>query len=580
MLKKLSEMVSNAFVQCGYDASVGTVIVSDRPDLCQFQCNGAFIAAKKAKKAPMSIAVDAADILRQNPAIQSAEAVAPGFINIKVTDAFILELMNQLAGDAFYGIPQRKEAILIDYGGANVAKPLHIGHLRAAIIGESLKRIARAMGCKVIGDVHLGDWGLQIGLVMAELETRFPDWACFKDSFRLSDGFSQTVSIDELCEIYPCASEKSKRDEVFRGRAKDMTADLQSGREGYLALWKEIMRVSIEDLQSNYSKLNVFFDVWYGESDAEQYVPELMRSLSDQGLLRESDGALVVDVGEEGDKAAVPPIIIKKSDHSNMYSTTDLATLIGRQREFDPDAIWYVVDKRQSLHFTQVFRCARKAGLIRAALEHLGFGTMNGSDGKPYKTRDGGVMRLSDFVTAIIDAAGKKIAESGFVTAADQDDTAQKVAVAAIKFGDLNNHRLKDYIFDIDRFLAFEGKTGSYLIYTVTRINSILKRVPEAADRNTPHFSRVYSDIERDIFLHLLLTGQAFQTAFNERAPNFICDHAYRLASLFSTFYHDYHVSGETDMVKRDARIGMCVMVRSLLVKLLDVLGIQTVESM
>ncbi|MCL2023945.1 MAG: arginine--tRNA ligase, partial [Oscillospiraceae bacterium] len=380
-----------------------------------------------------------------------------------------------------------------------------------------------------------------------------------------------------LNEIYPFASKKSKEDEVFKVRAKDITGNLQGGHEGYLALWREIMRVSVEDLKANYSKLNVDFDLWYGESDAEKDVPELLEILGNQDLMYESDGAMIVDVAKEEDKAPVPPIIIKKSDNSNMYSTTDLATIIQRQRDFAPDRVWYVVDKRQELHFTQVFRCAKKANLTAAELEHLGFGTMNGSDGKPYKTRDGGVMRLSDFLETIISAAQEKMSESGFVSGDDKENIAQRVAVAAIKFGDLSNHRLRDYIFDIDKFLAFEGKTGTYLVYTVSRINSILKKL---GNNITPAFQKIYTDIEREILLNIILTGEVFNRAVNERAPNYICDNAYKLATLFSSFYHDNHIGKEQDEDKKDAWLSLCVLVRDMLCRQLDVLGIETVEHM
>ena len=578
VLLELSKIVSEAFKQCGYDSSLGVVSTSDRPDLCQFQCNGSFDGAKQYKKSPVIIAKEVAAILADNKVFESVEVIPPGFLNLIVTDDYILEKVNQIASDEHMGIAQCNETILLDYGGPNVAKPLHIGHIRAAIIGESLKRIARATGRKVIGDVHLGDWGLPIGLVIAELEVRYPHWKCFSVNFNPQTDKIEPLNVNDLSEIYPFASKKSKEDESFRGRAKDITADLQNGHPGYISLWKEIMRISINDLKANYQKLNVEFDLWYGESDAEKYVPDLLQSLKEHGVMYESEGALVVDVSEESDKAPMPPIIIKKSDNSNMYSTTDLATIIQRQRDYAPDRIWYVVDKRQELHFTQVFRCANKINLTTAKLEHLGFGTMNGSDGKPYKTRDGGVMRLSDFIETIIDAADKKMSESDFVSTADKKAIAQKVAVAAIKFGDLSNHRLRDYIFDIDKFLAFEGKTGTYLVYTVSRINSILKKL--SVKNESICFKHIYTDIEREIFLNIILTCETFQNAVNERAPNYICDNAYKLAALFSSFYHDNHIGNEQDEHKRNAWLAICVMVRNMLIKQLDVLGIETVESM
>ncbi len=583
IINDLTKCVSKAFEECGYDKSLGTVSVSDRLDLCQFQCNGAFAGAKQYKKAPFMIADEVAKKLSGNEIFKSVEMVKPGFINITLKDGEIFKKANEIAEDTNLGIPQaeKPETIVLDYGGANVAKPLHIGHLRSAIIGESLKRIARAMGNKVISDVHLGDWGLQIGLVIAELMVRNPDWICFSPDFDPDKHKVDPINVDDLNEIYPFASQKSKVDEAFKEKARAVTAELQSGHKGYIAVWKEIMRVSVKDLKENYGKLYVDFDLWYGESDADKYVDELLDVLNEKGIMHESDGAMVVDVEEETDKAAVPPVIIKKSDNSNIYATTDLATIIQRQKDFAPNRIWYVVDKRQELHFTQVFRCAKKAGIVPedTELAHLGIGTMNGKDGKPYKTRDGGVMRLSDLLNTVIEAAVEKMSDENFDSAQEKRETAEKVAIAAVKFGDLSNHILKDYIFDIDKFLSFEGKTGTYLIYTVTRINSILRNL--GVDDSQPiTFNGVYSDIERELLLNIILSGEAFKHALAERAPSAICDNAYRLASLFSTFYHDNHILGETDKDKQSTWISLCILVRRLLLKHLDVLGIKAVERM
>ena len=583
IINDLTKCVSKAFEECGYDKSLGTVSVSDRLDLCQFQCNGAFAGAKQYKKAPFMIADEVAKKLSGNEIFKSVEMVKPGFINITLKDGEIFKKANEIAEDTNLGIPQaeKPETIVLDYGGANVAKPLHIGHLRSAIIGESLKRIARAMGNKVISDVHLGDWGLQIGLVIAELMVRNPDWICFSPDFDPDKHKVDPINVDDLNEIYPFASQKSKVDEAFKEKARAVTAELQSGHKGYIAVWKEIMRVSVKDLKENYGKLYVDFDLWYGESDADKYVDELLDVLNEKGIMHESDGAMVVDVEEETDKAAVPPVIIKKSDNSNIYATTDLATIIQRQKDFAPNRIWYVVDKRQELHVTQVVRCAKKAGIVPedTELAHLGIGTMNGKDGKPYKTRDGGVMRLSDLLNTVIEAAVEKMSDENFDSAQEKRETAEKVAIAAVKFGDLSNHILKDYIFDIDKFLSFEGKTGTYLIYTVTRINSILRNL--GVDDSQPiTFNGVYSDIERELLLNIILSGEAFKHALAERAPSAICDNAYRLASLFSTFYHDNHILGETDKDKQSTWISLCILVRRLLLKHLDVLGIKAVERM
>ncbi len=576
---ELSDMVADAFEWCGYGRDWGQVSGSDRLDLCQFQCNGAFACAKRYHKAPLAIAEEVAAVLARNPLFARVDAAPPGFLNLTLSDAALLARLTELAEDPHLGIPQEPGGtILIDYGGPNVAKPLHIGHLRSAIIGESLKRLARAMGRTVLGDVHLGDWGLQIGLVIAELTDRYPDWRCFSPDFRPDEDGVPALTPELLAEVYPTASGRSKDDPAFKEKAQRATGELQQGRAGYLALWREILRVSVEDLKTNYRRLQVDFDLWYGESDAEPYVEPLLARLRERNLLRESEGALVVDVEEEGDKAPMPPVIVKKSDSSSIYATTDLATILQRERDFAPAEIWYVVDKRQSLHFTQVFRCAKKAGLVppSARLEHLGFGTMNGSDGKPYKTRDGGVMRLSEFLDTVTDAAFSKMGDSAFVSKEEGPETARRLGLAAVKFGDLVNHRTKDYVFDLDKFLAFEGKTGVYLLYTLTRIQSILNK---AGDPSGTCPSGIYTDVERELVLAMLLTGDAFSHAFAERAPNIVCENAYRIASVFSRFYHDNHILGETDPDRRASWL-LCRLTKRLLLLQLDVLGIEPVDSM
>ena len=578
----LTQIVSRAFEDCGYDPALGAVTVSDRMDLCQFQCNGAFAGAKLYKKAPFMIAEEVAEKLRGGELFKSADVVKPGFLNLTLSDEKLISLMNEISEDPNLGVPQaeKEETVIIDYGGPNVAKPLHIGHLRSAIIGEAIKRLARATGRKVYGDIHLGDWGLQIGLVIAELRERHPDWRCFAENFAEGESVPE-LDVDTLNEVYPFASKKSKEDPDFKAAAQAATGELQNGRPGYIALWKEIMRVSVADLKGSYARLSVDFDLWYGESDADKYEPELIKILTDKNLLVESEGAKVVEVAEEDDKAPMPPVIIKKSDNSSIYATTDLATIIQRRKDFDPDKIWYVVDKRQSLHFTQVFRCARKAGLVRedCELEFLGFGTMNGSDGHAYKTRDGGVMRLSDLLDSAEKAAAEKLSSSEFTESGRRSETARRVGVAAIKFGDLINHRGKDYIFDLDKFLSFEGKTGTYLLYSITRINSILKKV--GADENAPLTApEVYTDAERELMLAILLSGEAFKRGFEEKAPNYICESAYDLATAFSKFYHDNHIVNEEDETKRSAWIGLCALTKRVLLKHLDVLAIEPVESM
>lgn len=578
--KKLTEIVSDAFEKCGYERSLGVVTASDRLDLCQFQCNGAFAGAKLYKKAPFMLADDVAAVLKAEDIFSKVEVVKPGFLNLSLCDDYMLALTREIAEDKFCGIPQaeKPEKIVIDYGGPNVAKPLHIGHLRSAIIGESLKRLARACGNTVYSDVHLGDWGLQIGLVIAELNERNPSWKCFSEDFDPDKDSVPELNADLLSEVYPFASKKSKEDEAFKEKAHIATFDLQNGRAGYIALWKEILRVSIADLKGNYEKLGVDFDYWYGESDADKYIPELMKILEDKKLSYESNGALVVDVELESDKAPIPPVIVRKSDNSSIYATTDLATIIQREKDFAPDKIWYVVDKRQELHFTQVFRCARRAELVPESteLEFLGFGTMNGSDGKPYKTRDGGVMRLSDLIDTVTKTSLERLENSSFVSEDDRESYAAKLGMAAIKFGDLINHRSKDYIFDLDKFLSAEGKTGIYLLYTVSRINSIMKKNAGVK----PEFTGVYTDAERELMLKIIMSGNIWGYAMDEKAPNYVCENAYQLAVSFSRFYHENHIMDEQDEKKKSSWLALAELTRTLIVKHLDILGIETVENM
>lgn len=578
----LSQVVSEAFEKCDYDPTLGNVSVSDRMDLCQFQCNGAFAGAKLYKKAPFMIANEVKAVLEQNKIFSKVEVANPGFLNLTLTDTYLQSYLNDMINDLHCGIPQaeKSETIVLDYGGPNVAKPLHIGHLRSAIIGESIKRIAKATGHTVVGDVHLGDWGTPMGLVIAEYMERHPDWACFKPDFDPEKDELPELDANELNEIYPYASGKSKENEEFKAKAHEITAQLQKKHPGYYALWKKIVKASVADAKKSYDKLGVSFDYWYGESDADDYIDELVAKLTDTGLLHESDGAMVVDVEEETDKITMPPVIIKKADGSNIYATTDLATIIQRCRDFNPDKIWYITDKRQALHFTQVFRCAKKAGIVGDNVEfkHLGFGTMNGADGKPFKTRDGGVMRLSDLIQTATDGALAKLTDSEYVTG-DKQEYAQKIGVAAIKFGDLSNHPTKDYVFDLDKFLSFDGKTGTYLLYTVTRINSILKKAGlEYTD--VKNLSGVYTDVERELILTLILAGDSYERAFNDMNPAALCDCAYSVATVFSRFYHDNHILTEEDTEKRDSWLALSLVTRRVLTGLLDSLAIEYVENM
>ena len=564
----LSNIFMTAFSECGYDEALGQVVVSNRLDLCQFQCNGALSGAKQYRKSPLLIAKEVAAHIPENEMIGSLEVVAPGFINISLKDEFLMKYVQELYFDKHMGIPQadKEETIVLDYGNPNVAKPLHVGHLRSAIIGEALKRIITATGRKAVGDVHLGDWGLPMGLVLAELEERYGD-------------NPPILTTDLLNEIYPYASKKSKEDSEFLEKARTITAKLQKGDPAYKATWKTMIALSIEDIKKTFTRLGATFDYWYGESDSSKYVPELIEILKNKNILVESEGAQVVEVAKEDDKQPIPPTIVIKSNGSEGYATTDIATIIQRQKDFAPDKIWYVVDFRQNLHFTQVFRTAQKADLIPSTTEltHLCFGTVNGKDGKPFKTRDGGVMQLSDLLDTVVECAYEKLRRSDNVEESVKKETAEKIGIAAIKFGDLINHYSKDCIFDLDKFMASEGKTGVYLLYVVARINSIMRK---NQDNCNIKLNGVYSEGERDLLLKLALSGNAFLGAYNEKSPNILCENAYQIAVAFSKFYHDNHIISETDDDKKSSWLSLCTIVKAMLIKHLDTLGIDTVEVM
>ncbi len=578
----LTETVSAAFQSAGYDAALGSVSVSNRPDLCDFQCNGALAGAKLYKKSPMAIAEEVCKSLEGMDEFKTVSAAAPGFINLTLSDSFTVRALSEMSGDEFLGVPQcgKGSSIVIDYGGPNVAKPLHIGHLRSAIIGESIKRTARALGYNAVGDVHFGDWGTPYGLTIAEYKVRHPDWPCFKDDFDPAKDVIPDIDEKEMNEIYPYASAKSKDDPEFKAESRQTVVDLQNRKPGIYDLWKKIKDVSVESVKRIYEKLSVDFDLWYGESDSDKYTEELVKLLTDKGLLYESEGAMVVDVAEEGDKISVPPIIVKKSDGSSIYATFDLATIIQRMKDFDPEKIWYLTDKRQNLHFVQVFRCAKKAGIVdeTTELRHLGFGAMTGPDGKPFKTRDGGVMTLESLIEMVDAAALEKLKDSEYISGS-KEETAHKIGMAALKFGDMQNQPAKDYIFDVDKFLSFDGKTGTYLLYTVTRINSILKKAGMSYE-SAPKITGIYTTGERELSLALLLSPESVVRAFNEMAPSALCDSAYVIATAFSKFYHDNRILTEEDEQKRSSWLALCALTGRVLKSTLECLGIETVENM
>lgn len=569
----LSEILMTAFAKCGYDEDLGQVGVSDRLDLCQFQCNGALAGAKQYKRSPMVIAKAVTEKITDRDIMRKIEVVPPGFINITVKDEFLADYVGQIRHDEYKGIPQaeKTETVVLDYGNPNVAKPLHVGHLRSAIIGEALKRIVRATGRRAVGDVHLGDWGLPMGLVLAEFEERYADDI-------------PELTAELLNEIYPFASQKSKTDKTFLEKARAITAQLQKGHAGYTSTWRKMIAASVCDIKKTFQRLGVSFDYWYGESDSATYVPELLSIFSQKGLLVDSEGAKVTEVAYDTDKAPVPPVIIVKSNGSEGYATTDIAAIIQRQRDFKPDRIWYVVDFRQNLHFTQVFRAARKAELIPGDTElaHLCFGTVNGKDGKPFKTRDGGVIQLSELLDTAAACSYEKLKtadHADHMEEAAKRDIAEKIGIAAVKFGDLINHYSKDSIFDIDKFTAAEGKTGVYLLYTVARINSVLRK-SGSADPENFKLNGVTSDSERELLLKISNIGNAFTGAFNEKSPNILCENAYQTAVAFSKFYHENRILSEPDQRTRTSRLALCAVTKEILIRYLDTLAIETVEVM
>lgn len=588
-MKKLLELITEefekAFEKNEYDKKLGKVVVSNRPDLCQYQCNGAMAGAKLYHKAPIMIANQVVESLQENEMFESVEAVMPGFINIKLNSEFVAKYLNDMKEADKYGCENKApETIVIDYGGANVAKPLHVGHLRSAVIGESVKRIERFMGNKVISDVHLGDWGLQMGLIITELECRKPDLVYFDESYTGEYPEEAPFTISELEEIYPCASAKSKVDEEFKEKAHQATLKLQSGYAPYTAIWKHIMKVSVEDLKKNYGNLNVDFDLWKGESDAQPYIPGLIQDLIDKKLAYESQGALVVDISKEDDTKELPPCIVRKSDGAALYATSDLATIIQREQDYKPNHYIYVADKRQELHFTQVFRVSKKANIVdeNTKMEFLGFGTMNGKDGKPFKTRDGGVMRLENLIAQINKAVYDKIMENRTVSEEEANNTAQIVGLAALKYGDLSNQASKDYIFDIDRFASFEGNTGPYILYTIVRIKSILEKYKAEsgnADVNLPVIS-TDNGSQMQLMLEVAKFNEIIENAAEELAPHKICSYVYDLSNAFNRFYHETKILAEEDQTKKAGYIALINLTINVLEQCIDLLGFSAPDRM
>ena len=588
-MKKISEIIAgeleNAFEQAGYDRSFGKVTLSNRPDLCEYQCNGAMAGAKTYKKAPIMIANDVKEKLVDSKCFAEVDAVNPGFINLKLDPEFVSSYLKEMDQDAKLGMEtaEHPKKIIVDYGGANVAKPLHVGHLRSAVIGESVKRIAKFAGHEVIGDTHLGDWGYQMGLIITEMKKRHPELPYFDEEFQGEYPTEAPFTISELEEIYPYASGFAKENEDYREEALQATFLLQNGRPGYRALWKHIMNVSIEDLKKNYYNLDVTFEWWKGESDAQEYIAPMVEKMKADGFAHYDEGALVVDVKEETDTKEIPPCMILKSDGAALYDTTDLATLVEREKLVAPDEVIYVVDKRQELHFVQVFRCAKKTGIVRdeVELKFLGFGTMNGKDGKPFKTREGGVMRLENLINEINEEMYKKIVENRTVSEDEGRKTAQIVGLSALKYGDLSNQASKDYVFDIDRFTSFEGNTGPYILYTIVRIKSIMNKYAESGNSlEGCELLAPANPSEKALMLEVSKFNEVIENAYKDTAPHKICAYIYDLANAFNRFYHETKILSEEDTTRRESYIALLKLTRKVLETCIDLLGFEAPERM
>ena len=585
ILDLISEEMQQAFAAAGYDAELGRVTVSNRPDLCEYQCNGAMAGAKKYHKAPIMIANDVAEKLSDSKVFAEVQAVAPGFLNLKIKNSFFTDYLKEMEKADKFGLdkPEKPMKIVVDYGGANIAKPLHVGHIRSAVIGESVKRILRYCGHEVIGDVHLGDWGLQMGLVITELKERKPDLVYFDESFTGEYPTEAPFTISELEELYPTASKKSKEDPEYKAKAMDVTFKMQSGVRGYRAIWKHILNVSVADLKKNYGSLNVDFDLWKGESDVHDIIPGMVEYMKKEGYAHESEGALVVDVKEDTDTKEIPPCMILKSDGASLYNTTDLATIMDRMENIHPDEIIYLTDKRQELYFVQVFRCARKTKLVKpeTILKWIGFGTMNGKDGKPFKTRDGGVMRLEVLIRETTEEMYRKITENHELSEEEAKNTAKLIALAALKYGDLSNQASKDYVFDLDRFTSFEGDTGPYILYTIVRIKSILNKYKEqGGSPDTAELMDAVSASEKDLMMQLAGFKSTMESAGAELAPHKICAYIYDLANAFNRFYHETRILAEEDEKRKEGLIALLVLTKEIMETCIDVLGFSAPDRM
>ncbi len=586
LLSILSDQFAIAFAACGYDRAYGEVVLSQRADLGQFQCNGALPAAGRAKEKPRDVAQKVLDALPDHTIFQDLSLAGPGFINITVTDAYLTDYLRTLAENARMDVPTvaNPQKIIVDFGGMNVAKEMHVGHLRSSIIGDSLQRLLRFLGHDVVSDIHLGDWGTQMGQVIIGLQLERPDLLYFDPNYTGPYPAESPISVEELAELYPKASALYKTDEDFKGRARQATVELQQGRPGYRALWQHYRDISVEAMKREFATLGVEADLWYGEAQVDPRLQPMLKWLTEKGFTQVSEGATVIPVQEEDEKKEIPPLLLVKSDGAVLYATTDLATIQERVEELHAQLMLYVVDQRQSLHFEQVFRAAKKTGIAPEGVEmiHLGFGTMNGPDGRPFKTREGGIMRLRDLIDMVTDQAYKRMAEVGAAKELPVEERAaiaRQVGVATLRFADLQNHRASDYIFDIERFSSFEGRTGPYLLYSAVRIKSILRKADERGFEPGTLLPPTNSD-ERDLMIRLTLLPEVLDRMAEGYAPNFLCEHAFLLAQQFNRFYNSCHILTESNVRQQASWLALCDLCLRQFLLIADLLGLEIPERM
>jgi arginyl-tRNA synthetase len=576
----LTAIFADAFEVLGLDPAYAKVQLSARPELGQFQCNGAMPLAKILKKAPIQIANDIVTQVQNDKLFSDVSTVMPGFINITLSDAFLASWANHMFKDTRLGCPKTAHPlrVMMDFGGPNVAKPLHVGHIRSPLIGDCLQRVYRFYGDDVLSDVHLGDWGTQMGMLIEEIRKMYPDLPYFDETFTGEYPKISPVTVDELSEIYPRASGRCKEDEIEMGKARLATAELQKGRRGYRALWQHFVNVSVAELRKDYADLGIYFDLWKGESDVQPIIDPMVQDYLTGKVAESSQGAIIIS-GAESDDDKTPPLILVKSDGAVMYGTTDLATILERVKDYQAQKIIYVVDKRQSLHFKQVFAAAKKTGIGKdTELVHIGFGTLNGKDGKPFKTRSGGVMRLS----TLIDEAKSRasLREQEGLSDEEKAEIIDKVALATVKFADLSNVYTSDYIFDLDKFSQYEGKTGPYLLYSAVRIKSILRKLGHQMGDVKSDIVKASNYAERHLQLKLTELPQVLQKTYDKCEPHHLCEYAYQVAVQFNKFYAESPIASEENRVLKEARIALCQLTLKQLVFVLELLGIEVPEKM